>query len=1191
MKKSPFAGRTLRLERRDNSIKKVKCMSGTNLSCIGVLVTVFLLCCSAYGQGGATGAIGGAVLDSKGAPIPNAQVEIRVAGSSTAVRTVFADGSGNFTVASLPVNAYDMVVSATGFSTSKYNSVMVRLTETTRLNPSLSSAQSQASGAGQQIEKVMVVSAPPVVTVETSSPATGRTVEPDVILSLPLATQNFHQLLNLSAGALSNLNASAELGRGDVGINVNGQRQDNNNYLLDGISVTDLRNSELLNTPLPSPDAVREFKVQTSLYDATEGRNGGGNINAVLKSGNSQWHGSAFEFFRNDALNANEFFQKREGQPRPVVRQNLFGGSLGGPLGHEAKGGFLFLNYQGTRQVSGLSPGAIISTVIPALPSERSAASLSMAGFGNTTTPIDPVVLKLLNVKSNQFGGAGGGWLIPSLPPSDPADPSAGAAFNLSRPGRFNDDQATANYDRQFKDGRDKIAGRFFFSNFSSYLPFGAGDIPSTPGESLNYADLNFPVDLPVRNRFLSLTETHVFGPRVVNEFRFGFLDLRSQTSNQDLVTASQLGIVRPSNNVTDDIYRFYVLGLGIGPNESANLSQAQHDYTWADTVSDSLGKHFLRFGGLYTHTSMDRNFPQVFNGLLYFNSLQTFLLGAPAYAFDVSGVSNHRFLLNDYATYFQDDYKVAPNLTLNLGLRWDLMSAPRDALHHMANVIPGLMALGENPFVYPKSVNAFNIPGLVGTTSETGRANSYASNWGPRIGFAYDVRGRHTTSLRAGYGIYYERESLALAEQLGSQAPFTPSVTAFGAPGQLATLFNGLLPPGNVIDPNFVPQPSHLVGFIDPTNGQPTSDPNMYPVFSGSTYSEAEMSAPQHYVSPNTQQWNLSVQRSLPGEWVMDIGYVGTKSTHLSAMLDPMQAQLASAQNPIVVQDVFGNTYTITQNTQLNVGARSPVLGLNPRGYFLFNNAATSKYDSLQATLVHQFAKGLHFQGAYTFSKSIDPVVTTGSGVYQYPMNDQTRLAQGLSDFDRTHRLVLSYRYDAPFFSHARGWQGAVLAHWSVSGITVFQSGLPFRVTDSAGASAYGTTVPDTATPSLAPGYTVASALTSGSIEQRIAGYLKPAAFVPAPVVGIDGSTGFGTLGRNVFRGPFQQNWDMSLAKSWTVREGQSVKFSADMFNVWNHPVFDKPSITDIQNPSFGQITNTVGTPRLMQFSLRYAF
>ena len=1165
------------------------------LAALSFLAVLLALPLSAYAQGGSTGAITGVVVDDKGAPISNAQLEVSAAGSGTTVRTVFSDGRGNFTVAPLPVGAYDVAVKARGFSTSKFNNVGVRLTETTRLNPSLSAIQSQGSEAvARPSENVVVVSTPPVVAIETSNAVTGRTVGDETIRALPLATQNFHQLLTLSAGAISNLNASAQLGRGDVGIDVNGQRQDNNNYLLDGVSVTDLRNSELLNTPLPSPEAVQEFKVQTSLYDATEGRNGGGNINAVLKSGTQRWHGSAFEFFRNDVFNANEYFQKREGQPRPVVKQNLFGGSLGGPLGREGKGGYLFLNYQGTRQRSGLSPGAIISTVLPALPSDRSAASLSMAGFGNPFTPIDPVILALLNVKSNQFGGAGGGWLIPSLPPVDPLNPAAGALFNISRPGKFTDDQFTSSYDRQFKDGRDKISGRFFFSNFRSYLPFGGGDVPSAPGESLNYGSLSFPIDLPVRNRFLNVTETHVFGPRVVNEFRFGFLNLASRTSNQDIVTASDLGIVRPSNTVTNSTYRFDLLGMGIGPNDSANLTQEQHNFTWADTVSYSLGKHFLRFGGLYTHTSMDRDFPENFNGLLYFNSFQTFLLGVPAYAFDASGVSKHQFLLNDYALYFQDDYKVSRNLTANLGVRWDLMSAPQDALHHMANVIPGLAAQGQSPFVYPKSVNALNIPRLVGTTSETGRTNSYASDWGPRIGFAYDVLGRHTTSLRAGYGIYYERESLGVAEQLGSQAPFTPNVTAFASgPGQLATLFNGLLPAGGVIDPNFVPQPSFLVGFIDPTTGLPTSDPNMYPIFSGTIYGETAMSAPQRYVSPNTQQWNLSVQRSLPKNWLMEIGYVGTKGTHLSALLDPMQARLASPQNPITVQDVFGNTYNITENTQLNVGARSPLLGLNPRGYFQFVNSATSRYNSLQATLAHQFAKSLHFQGAYTYSKSIDPVVTTGAGVYQFPMNDQTGLAQAmaLSDFDRTHRLVLSYQYEMPFFSHVRGWQGAVLSHWSVSGITIFQSGLPFKVTDSAGGSAYGTAVPNTTTPSLAPGFTRSSALTSGSIEQRLTGYLNPAAFVPAPVVGIDGSTGFGTLGRNPFRGPFQQNWDMSLAKTWLVREGQSLKFSADLFNVWNHPVFDKPSRTDIEDPSFGQITSTVGTPRLMQFSLRYAF
>jgi hypothetical protein len=1170
-------------------------MSCRTLGLVAVLCAGLIFPIGANAQGGATGAIAGEVVNAKGTAISNAQIEIVPSGAVSALRTVFSDASGNFTAASLPVGVYDVTVKASGFSISKFSDVAVRLTETTRLNPSLTALEGQAQeqDAGGQAPRVMVVTAP-VVAIETSSAATGRTVEDDVIGSLPLATQNFHQLLTLSTGASSDLNASAQLGRGDVGINVNGQREDNNNYLLDGISVTDLRNSELFNTPLPSPDAVQEFKVQTSLYDATQGRNGGGNINAVLKSGGSHWHGSGYEFFRNDVFNANEYFEKRNGQPRPVVKQNLFGGSIGGPLGHDGKGGNLFVNYQGTRQESGLSLGAIISTVIPVLPSDRSAASLSMAAFGNPFTPIDPVALALLNAKSNQFGGAGGGWLIPSLPAANPANPAAGAAFNYSHAGQFNDDQLTTSYDRQFKDGRDKISGRFFFSNFHSLLPFGAGNVPTSPGENLTFADLSFPVDLPVRNRFLSATETHVFGPRIVNEFHFGFMDLESQSRNQSIVTADQLGIVRPSNNDTQDPYRFEIGGVGIGPNDSFNMIQRQHDYSFSDTVSDSLGKHFLRLGGLYIHTGMYRDFPQNFNGLVYFNNLQMFLLGIPSYAFNASGVTDHQFRFNDSGAYIQDDYKATRNLTLNAGLRWDLMSAPQDAMHRMANVIPSLMAQGQSPFVYPKSVNGLGIAGLTGTANESLHSNNYASNWGPRFGFAYNVLGKNTTSVRGGYAIYYQRESIGVAQQLGGQAPFTPNITVFGQqPGQLPTLFNGLLPPADTIDANFLPQPSFLAGFVDPTTGQPTSNPNMYPVFTGNTYSFTAMSTPQRFVAPSTQQWNLSVQRSLPSNWLIEVGYVGTKGDHLADALDPMQARLASPQNPIVVKDIQGNTYTITENTQLNVGARSPVLGLNPRGFFLFSNDASSRYNALQITVAHPFAKGLHFQGAYTLSKSMDPVVTNGAGIYNFPMNDQTSLAGSMarSDFDRTHRLVISYDYELPFFSRAHGIRSAFLSHWSVAGITTFQSGLPFRVTDSLGGSAYGVATPDVSTADLAPGYTLASALTSGSIDKRIDGYLNPAAFVPAAVVGIDGSTAFGTLGRNVFRGPFQQNWDMSIAKTWTVTEGQSLKFAVDLFNVWNHPVFDKPSITDIESASFGRITNTVGTPRLMQFSLRYAF
>ena len=918
-------------------------------------------------------------------------------------------------------------------------------------------------------------------------------------------------------------------------IDVNGQREENNNYLIDGVSVTDLRDSELAATPLPSPEAVQEFKVQTSLYDATQGRDGGGNINAVLKSGSPKWHGSAFEFFRNDTLNANEFFQNREGQPRPDVKQNVFGGALGGPIGHDGKGGFFFVSYQSTRQESGLSPGAIISIVLPVILTDRSAASLSTAAFGNPNEPIDPVVLALLNAKGNAFGGAGGGWLIPSLPASDPANPAAGALFNISKPGEFNEDQFVTNYDREFADGRDKLVARYFFSNSQTFLPFGGGAVPSAPGQFLTFGNLSFPLSVPVRDHFLSAGETHVISPRVLNEFRFGLLDLRLYTLNQDPVTASQLGINRPTNNVTNDSYQFQVLGTTIGPSATANTGQAEHNYTWEDTVSYSLGRHFLRFGGLYTHSGTAANFPEDFNGILIFNSFQDFLLGAPAYAFGGSGVSNHRFVLNDYALYTQDDYKLTANLTLNLGARWDLMSAPVDALHHSANVIPGLLTQGLDPFVVPRGVNSLGIPGLLGTTNDSGRANNYASNWGPRVGLAYDLFGRHDTSLRAGYAIYYERDSLATAELLASQSPFSPTTTVFAAPGHLSTLFEGLLPAGGAVDASSVPQPSQLLGFIDPTTGLPTANPNMLPIFSGTTASLAALSTPQHYVSPSTQQWNLTVQHSIPRGWVFEIGYVGSKGTHLAALMDPLQAQLASPQHPFDVTDAFGNTYTITQKTALNVEVRSPVLGMNPRSFFYFSNAANSKYNSLQATVSHRFAKNFYFQGAYTLSKSMDPVLTTGAGAYQYALNDQTNLAgsEAVSDFDRPKRLVVSYHYDSPFFSDAHGWQGALLSHWFVSGITTFQSGLPFRVTDSAGGSAYGDAIPDLATPNLAPGFTPATAYTTGSLGDRLTAYLNRNAFLPDAALGVDGSTGFGDLGRNVFRAPFQQNWDASIGNS----------------------------------------------------------
>src|SRR5882724_6489358 len=489
-------------------------MLRTARSCFFLGLIFGLLSTYLVAQGGATGAITGTVTDATGAVIPNAQVQIVNKATGEVARTVVTDANGLFNAALLPVGTYDISVQSAGFAPGTVPDVAVRITETTRLFARLRPETVQ--------EKVEVQGE--VQSVETTTATTGESIGANTIRNLPLATQNFQQLLTLSPGTSSSLNASAPLGRGDVRIEVNGQREDNNNYQIEGISASDYNVAELTNTPLPSPDVVQEFKVQTSLYDATQGRNGGGNINAILKTGTKTFHGSLFEFFRNTSLDANEYFNKRSqlasGLPnqRPDIKQNIYGGSLGGPLGREAKLGFFFLNYQGTRQRSGLSTGTIISTTLPILPTAgrgtagyaQSLVDTFFPGDPNVTAAnIDPVALKLLNFQSNQFNDTGG-FLFPGLSGATCPKDCAGS-FVLSKPGKYTDDQFTANYDRDFRGGNDKLSGRFFFSNFRSITPFGAGGLTATLGGSISPTDLNFPLDQPVRDRFFSLAETHLF--------------------------------------------------------------------------------------------------------------------------------------------------------------------------------------------------------------------------------------------------------------------------------------------------------------------------------------------------------------------------------------------------------------------------------------------------------------------------------------------------------------------------------------------------------------------------------------------------------------------------------------------------------------------------------------------------------
>jgi len=1189
-------------------------MGKTLVSVAAVGVIALALGVLAFAQGGATGAITGVVEDPSGAFIANADVRIVNQDTGVLERGLKSGTDGVFTAPLLPVGTYVVNIQAAGFGDAKFSDIVVRVTETTHMTAKLTT---------QSVQQKIEVQAE-VQQVDTSDATTGQAIESTTIRALPLATQNFQQLLTLSTGAQGDLNAASQLGRGNVRIQVNGQREDNNNYLIEGISATDYNVAELTNTPLPNPDVVQEFKVQTSLYDASQGRNGGGNINAILKSGTNTFHGDVYEFFRNTVLDANEYFLKGSGSPRPVIQQNIFGGSLGGPVIPGGKLGFFFVNYQGTRQRSGDSPGTLISTFVPYVPAAdrgtSPAAQTNLASdFGVASA--DPVAVNLLAFQSSQFGAPANGYLFP-LPNAPGANAGDLVQFTVSRPGKFTDDQLTANWDHEFHNSKDSVAARFFFSNSEQDVPFGAGGLQASLGAAASSADLNFPYQLPVHDRVFVISQTHVFSPRLVNDFRFGVVHINNTAININPVTVSDAGIDRPTDNLTSSIYKFTFLtsGFQFGPTPQANQAQTQNNYNFVENLSWVRGAHTLSFGGQYIRVDLDKSFPQVFNGQLFFTNVGAttdfgnFVGGTPEFSFGGGGVYNHAYRQNNSAVFAQDDWKVNQRLTVNLGLRTEFLGAWTDGDCHIGNIESDLTKSNTYPFIYPTCVGKLGVSGLTGNAAGSTFKNSVSTGWGPRVGFSWDVFGSHSTTLRGGYGIYYVREDVGAVDQLSFQSPFIPIVFFGQTPGfTMSNFFTGT----PAVNPNAVPAAGQLSAAWLPCLAQLTSfpDTNGAATYGGctgpgvnTTQNLFVLEVPRHFVVPNTQQWNLTIQRELVKNWVLEVGYVGARGIHLRETRDAIQS-VDAIKHPFTVTDTSGNPYTITTDTFANAIARTPTPGLNGySGYQIFANDAYSIYHSLQATVSRRWNQS-YFQAAYTYSKNID-ATSTGNTAFNTAYNDQSNInaSRGISDFNRPHRLSISYAYDLPFFSHATGIRRAAFGGWQVSGVTIFQNGLPFSIYDSSAGTAF---LGQGSTPllgaSLAPGATVASGLSSGGLHQRVLnGYLNPTNFVPAALVDPTDcasdsnfcTTGFGDLGRNIYHGPFQQNWDVSFLKHFKIGEHQEVRFAADFFNLWNHTNFGDPTVTDVEqylaNPMsspFGKIIQSNGTPRLIQFSLRWAF
>ena len=1119
----------------------------------------------ALAQGRTTGRIAGTVKDPNGAIIVGAEVTV-VSKATGDERKVTTDAEGNYAVPLLPPGAYRVRVVANGFDTRLFDTVQVVITETTLVNPDL---------------RVAGVIADPVVAriaplIQRDGPQLGRVVDSRAVSELPLASRNFTQILGLSPGTTVALTDNAALVRNGQNVSVNGARVTQNNYQINGVDANRLGVNNANTLAVPAPETIQEFKVQTSLYDATYGRAGGGNVQVVTRSGSNDLHGSLYEYFRNDVLNANNPFLKAAGAKRPVLQRNIFGGLLGGPIKKDKA--FFFISYQGTRERNGASRNSLSQSIFVAqgLTDDRSEAAL-LRTFGPLPggQPVNAVALAILNTRPPN-----GQFLIPT--------PQANGRYSGSAISRFREDQFNTNIDYRISE-HDWLAAKFFFSNAPQFLalPNSGANVPGSGA------------DRKQNNRLISIQEIHTFSSTVINEARLGYNFIRQDTFPQDLVKDSDLGITRANANAFPGLGLIRIGGagsvtIGTGP-DVGDVQNAESSTTFADTLSITRRRHSLRTGTeiIYYQTNIRGNNSR--RGQINIQSFTDFLLGNTLNSVYGDGIGTRSLRATDYDFFAQDDWKILQKLTLNLGLRYELDLPPYDTRGRIPTFDvslyrPRFLIVGGVPqgppiggLVLPENVIAqYDLPELPKVGKRVLRSID-PNNFAPRIGFAYSPLDSGRLVVRGGYGIFYSRASsiyisfsvppVYLTRRQNAASLANPYL-AVPAQGEFPILVPGIPLSSNVFD--------------------------------------------RDMRTPYFQQYNTSVQYAVSKDLALEVAYVGTRGLNLLRPLAINQARLASPQQPII-NEVTGQV--ITTNTPGNAGLRAPFQGVDISGFNQIQSTGQSSYNSLQMSLTKRLSKGLQFLASYTFASSID----NGSGQDTFDtfpiLGNQldNRANRGVSDFDRTHRFVLSYLWDLPRPTlAARSTVGRLLlSNWQVAGIITAMSGLPIDIVDSNAGSFYLGPNNGLSRPNWAPGATHTTA--TSNIPPGY--FFNPFAFArPGVVAGqvipssngtaVAGATGtdFGNVGRNVLRGPRQINVDFSVIKRFRIDEARNIEFRAEFFNLFNHVNFANPisnlnavlssggsidpNTGRIINPGdFGRTTSTSNNPRLIQFALKVNF
>ena len=1063
-----------------------------------------------------TATIIGTVSDPNGAPVPAATVTAKNVDTGL-TRTVTSGEDGSFRLDFLPVGNYSVEITATsGFKKAFRDGIVLRVNDTARVDMALE--------VGSVDQQVTVTTAPPEI--NTSTVELGRTVQSREIENLPLVERNVYTLLDLTPGVQSNntgiatasaSTSSLSLGFPEQRTLINGGTDGGTgsvNYYLDGgVNMTNLRNTGNI---LPNPDAIQEFRVQTNSYNAEYGRFANGIINVLTKSGTNNFHGSLYEFVRNDAFNANEWGSRLA---KPPYRRNQFGGTIGGPIIHDRT--FFFFSYAGLRQITNtFLSGARVPTALERVGNFSAStgtgprdpvtgATFVCNGVQRVICPnrIDPVAAKIINEYIP----------LPNLPNNQ---------WQGNVPNPYNSDEFLAKVDHQINDAHRMTISYFNTAGNTTVFP-GSGNLP--------WATQNF----KWRQHDLNISDVWVMSADKINQIwfsytrNFGGRNNEPTTSLRDL-GSSFIGQGAPSlPQIT--VTGFFTLSNAIGgPTAGTNL------YSMRDVFSWNKGRQSIKFGG---ELSLNKDIQDTLlnnYGVYSFsgagatnNALANFLIGIPTGVTQDAPVTAYT---NTWYTAFfvQDDFRVHPRLTMNMGLRWDVQTPPTDPYNRVVNYVPGNRSV-VNPAA-PIGALFYGDPGV-----ERGGIPTDYAHFSPRFGIAWDPFGDGRTSIRAAAGMFWGSISGNEWNTMTNFQPFATRLTFTN----LATAQNNWT--GATLSNPYTNFPG---GPPFPYNGSFSSGGGLFAVATDFTW-------------PRTFQTNISIQREIVRNLTVGAAYVGTRSSHLP-----------------FGRDVNYPVLTPTAGTG-NITARRP----NPAfgAVLVLDSDQNASYDAMQLTWAYRLGKRISLDGFYTLSKTLSSVELHNNTTQGLAQNySRLDLDKGRADTDQRHVFTMSGHFEPDFYRGDNSVLKGIINGWSISPIIRIRSGRPFTVTNGNVDANLDGVATDRARligdPHLA--------------HPTPDMWFNILAFAQNPIV--TGVATEGTAARNLLTGPGYQAVDLALSRDFRFGERYKLRLRAEGTNVFNNVNLDQPNGSTPANPAtsttFGRITSA-GAMRRLQFGARFTF